>query len=76
MDLRNAQAQWLASAKASAQHLFSKAQAILRTVGIPDQAVGTELATSLSGEDVVTSILEAARRNQCGMVVVGRDSFS
>jgi nucleotide-binding universal stress UspA family protein len=76
MDRREAQVQWLASAKSSAQHLFAKAQAILRTAGIPDQAVGTELATSLSGEDVVTSILEAARPNQCGAVVVGRDSFS
>ena len=36
----------------------------------------TQLATPLNGEAVVTNILEAARANQCGTVVVGRDSFS
>ena len=36
----------------------------------------TQLAIPLSGEAVVANILEAARANQCGTVVVGRQSFS
>jgi K+-sensing histidine kinase KdpD len=35
----------------------------------------TQLATSLNGEAVATSILEAARANRCGTVVIGRESF-
>jgi K+-sensing histidine kinase KdpD len=76
MDRSDAQVQWLASTKASVRHVFAEAHALLRTAGIPDQAVGTEFATSLSGEAAVTNILEAARTNQCGTVVVGRQSFS
>ena len=73
---RDARTQWIARAKACADDLFAKAQSILRTAGVPAQAVETQLATPLNGEAVVTNILEAARANQCGTVVVGRQSFS
>jgi nucleotide-binding universal stress UspA family protein len=73
---RDARAQWIAKAQACAESIFAKAQSILRTAGVPAQAVETQLATPLNGEGVVTNILEAARANKCGTVVVGRESFS
>jgi nucleotide-binding universal stress UspA family protein len=72
----DARTQWIARAKASAEDIFAKAQSILCTAGVLAHAVETQLATPLHGEAVVTNILEAARANQCGTVVVGRDSFS
>jgi nucleotide-binding universal stress UspA family protein len=73
---KDARTQWIAGAKACADDLFAKAQSILRTAGVPAHAVETQLAIPLSGEAVVTNILEGARANQCGTVVVGRQSFS
>jgi nucleotide-binding universal stress UspA family protein len=73
---KDARTQWIARAKACAEDIFAKAQSILCTAGVPAHAVETQLATPLNGEAVVTNILEAARANQCGTVVVGRDSFS
>jgi nucleotide-binding universal stress UspA family protein len=74
--LRGARTQWIARANAYAEGIFARAQSILRAAGVPAQAVETQLATPLNSEGGVTTILEAARANQCGTVVVGRQSFS
>jgi Universal stress protein family len=73
---KDARTQWIARATICAEDLFAKAQSIFYTAGVPAHAVETQLATPLNGEAVVTDILEAARANQCGTVVVGRGSFS
>jgi len=71
-----AQARWIEVAEKAAQPVFGKAKAIFRKAKLPTHVVETQLVPSESGQDVVTTILEEARRSQCGTVVVGRKSFS
>jgi nucleotide-binding universal stress UspA family protein len=73
--IRDQQAAWLAQAEEAARPMLERAKSILRSAKVPAQAVGTQCVISLNGEAIVTDILEAARANQCGTVVVGRESF-
>jgi K+-sensing histidine kinase KdpD len=60
----------------AAEPLFAKARAILQMFGMPMQALETRIITPLPEEDLAASILEVARSQACGTVVVGRTSFS
>ena len=73
---RVAQAWWIEEAEKAAQPMFTKADSILRTAGVPPEVVEMQFSTSVSTQDVVSNILEAARVSQCGTIVVGRKSFS
>jgi nucleotide-binding universal stress UspA family protein len=74
--LDHAQATWEDRMQADIQPLFDKAHAILRAAQIPDHAVETHIAASVSGHDLDTCILEAAHTHRCDTVVVGRAAFS
>jgi nucleotide-binding universal stress UspA family protein len=74
--LNRAQATWEERIKAKTQPLFDEALTILRTVQVPEHMVETQIAASVSGHDLDTCILEAAKTHRCGTVVVGHTSFS
>jgi nucleotide-binding universal stress UspA family protein len=75
-ELRKAQAAWVEKIEKAAQPIFARAKSILRQAQVPEEAVNTQLLTPPAEEDLDTSILEAARANGCGTIVVGRESFS
>lgn len=75
-EFRAARTQWIAKAEQAAQPMFVRAKALLSEVGVPDEAIRTQVFASFDVQEVVADILEAARTRQCGTVVVGRETFS
>jgi len=69
-------AEWVAQGKDAARPVFARAKAILRKARIPAHALGTELVTLSTDQDLATIILEAARTSQCGTIVVGRETYA
>lgn len=76
LDANDAHAEWIAQGKDAARPVFARAKAILRKARIPARALGTELVTSSTDQDLATIILEAARTSQCGTIVVGRETYA
>ena len=74
--IHDAQARWLKDAEATAAPVFENAKAILRQARIPMRSVTTYCRPAVPGENVVTDLLEDARTNACGTVVIGRESFT
>lgn len=73
--IHNQQAAWLAEAENLARPALERARSRLRQANVPDQAVETEFVVSINGQAMVTGILDAAKTNQCGTIVIGRESF-
>lgn len=68
------QAPWLAAARQAAEPVFSRAKRILHEAGVPADAVETQMTDTVHTHDIVLDMLEAARAQQCGTVVVGREA--
>ncbi len=75
-DVHDAQAKWLEAAEKEAESLFKRAKTILRRARILMRDVELQCCTSVSGEGVVSNILDDAQQHTCGTVVVGREIFS
>jgi nucleotide-binding universal stress UspA family protein len=75
-EIRDAQARWLKQAEKTAAPVFESAKAVLRRARVPMRAVTTYCCPSVPGENFVTDLLEDARTNACGTVVIGRESFT
>src|SRR3990172_4253402 len=69
-------AAWVAQSEKAAQAVFARTKAILRKARIPAHALGTELVTVSTDQDLATIIVEAARASQCGTIVVGRETYA
>ena len=74
--LHHAQDVWRAQVTREVQPVIARAQSFLRDRAVPEHAVATQIATPPSGEALDTTILEAARQEHCGTIVVGRTAFS
>jgi nucleotide-binding universal stress UspA family protein len=68
--------EWLGAAEEATQPVFEKAKDILETAGVPTECLETQFGISVNQGDVMTDILEEARENDFGTIVVGRQSFS
>jgi nucleotide-binding universal stress UspA family protein len=75
MSIHAQQAAWLAQAEEAARPTLERATSRLRQANIPAQAIATQCVVSINGQAMVTDILDAAEANQCGTIVVGRESF-
>jgi nucleotide-binding universal stress UspA family protein len=75
MSIHAQQAAWLAQAEDTAWPTLERARSRLRQANIPAQAIETQYVVSINGQAMVTDILDAAKTNQCGTVVVGREAF-
>jgi len=73
---KDVRAAWVAQSEKAAQAVFARAKAILRKARIPAHALGTELVTLSTDQDLATIIVEAARASQCGTIVVGRETYA
>jgi nucleotide-binding universal stress UspA family protein len=68
--------QWIAQSEHQWLPTLEKARSILKRAGLPANAIETEFWESVHHEDLVDDILEAGRKDGCGTIVVGRESFS
>ena len=68
--------EWLNAAQEATQPVFDKAKNILEAAGVPSECLETQFGICVSQGDVMTDILEEARENEFGTIVVGRHSFS
>lgn len=73
--LREDQARWIADAREAAQPLFLQAKETLQWSHVPIELVSNEISSSVHRPDIVRDILEAAKKFNCGTIVVGRDHF-
>jgi nucleotide-binding universal stress UspA family protein len=69
------QARWLEAVVQAAEPVFTRAKGILHEAHVPADAVETQIVDTVNTQDTVLDILEAARAQQWGTVVVGRESF-
>jgi len=74
--LHEAQEAWLAQVKQAVQPVFDRAEAMLYQAAMAAPAVETRIGIPRPGETLDVTILEAAQRQQCGTIVVGRTNFS
>jgi nucleotide-binding universal stress UspA family protein len=70
------QAAWRQQAEQDAQPVFANALSVLKAANVPDKAIETQIYAPVPGEDIAAAIVNVARDNACGTVVVGRSSYS
>ena len=75
-ELKKDQAQWIDKAKREAEPILQRAKSALYQVGVPPEAVTTLFSESIHQPEIVRELIEAAQKQDCGTVVVGRESYS
>jgi nucleotide-binding universal stress UspA family protein len=75
-ELKKDQAQWIDKAKKAAQPILERAKSVLYQVGVAPETVTTLFSESIHQPEIVRELIEAAHKQGCGTVVVGRDSYS
>lgn len=73
--LKEAQQRWLDEAERSARQSLETAVTLLVDHGFAGHQVSTELSSSVHEPDIVQAIWEAARKWECGTIVVGRHTL-
>ncbi|MFA9562581.1 MAG: universal stress protein [Nitrospirota bacterium] len=74
-ELKKDQAQWIEQAKQAANPLVEKVKGIFLRVGISAGMITTVFAESIHRPDFVRELLETAHKQNCGTIVVGRESY-
>jgi nucleotide-binding universal stress UspA family protein len=75
-ELRDKQEPLIARSESEAWPALERGKSILKNAGMPAGAIETEFWESVNRGDLANDILEVGRLNQCGTIVVGRESFS
>jgi K+-sensing histidine kinase KdpD len=73
--IKTEQSRWVEAVVHAAEPVFTRAKGILHEAHVSADAVETQITDTVNTQDTVLDILEAARAQQCGTVVVGRESF-
>ena len=73
--LKKDQAQWIEQAKQAAEPLVEKVKGIFLRVGVSADMITTVFAESIHRPDFVRELLETAHKQNCGTIVVGRESY-
>jgi nucleotide-binding universal stress UspA family protein len=73
-ELKKNQGQWIEQAKQTAEPLVEKVKGIFFQVGVSTDMITTIFAESIHRPDVVRELLETAHKQNCGTIVVGRES--
>jgi K+-sensing histidine kinase KdpD len=74
--LKESQAAWTERHEEAAHPIFARAKEMLRQAQVPETAVTTQLFAPPPERDLDASIVDVARADGCGTIVVGRESFS
>jgi nucleotide-binding universal stress UspA family protein len=73
-ELKNKQDQWAQRVMQAAELLLDKARLTLEQSGVKPEKIHNQTIPLLHREDLIDEILNAANRNRCDTVVVGRNS--
>jgi nucleotide-binding universal stress UspA family protein len=73
-ELKKDQAQWIEQAKQTAEPLIEKVKGVFLRVGVSADMITTVFAESIHRQDFVRELLETAHKQNCGTIVVGRES--
>ncbi len=74
--LKKEQAQWIEDAKKAAEPMLDNAKTILYRIGVLPTMITTVFSQSIHRPDIVRELIETARKQSCGTIVVGRKSYS
>lgn len=74
--LKKEQAQWIENAKKDAEPILDNAKTILYRIGVPPAMITTVCSQSIHRPDIVRELIETAHKQNCGTIVVGRESYS
>ena len=74
--LKQEQAQWIEEAKKAAEPILENAKTILYRIGVLPAMVSVVFSESIHRPDIVRELIETARKQTCGTIVVGRESYS
>lgn len=74
--LKKEQAQWIDNAKKAAQPTLERAKSVLYQVGVAPETVSTLFSESIHQPNIVREVIEEAQKQDCGTIVVGRESYS
>ena len=74
--LKQEQAQWIEDAKKTAEPIVDNAKTILYRIGVLPAMVSVVFSQSIHRPDIVRELIETARKQNCGTIVVGRESYS
>jgi len=69
------QTRWIEAVTQAAEPVFTHTKRILQEAHVPAQAVETQIVDTVSTQDLIQDILEAAQAGNFGTVVVGRESL-
>ena len=74
--LKKEQAQWIENAKKAAEPMLDNAKTILYRIGVLPAMITTVFSQSIHRPDIVHELIETAHKQNCGTIVVGRESYS
>ena len=74
-ELKKDQAQWIEQAKQATKPLVEKVKGAFLQVGVSAGMITTVFAESIHRPDFVRELLETAHKQNCGTIVVGRESY-
>lgn len=75
-ELKREQSQWIEKTKKAAEPIVEKAKAVLYQVGISPEMITTVFSEAIHRRDMVRELIETAQKQNCGSIVVGRESYS
>lgn len=75
-ELKKKQAQWIENAKKAAEPMLDNAKTILYRIGMLPAMITTVFSQSIHRPDIVHELMETANKQNCGTIVVGRESYS
>jgi nucleotide-binding universal stress UspA family protein len=73
--IHQGQEAWIAGERAKAEPFFKKVKGILAKHGILEKAIHVHFLALVNRDEMVSMILEKARSQNCGTIVVGRHAF-
>ncbi|GJL68522.1 MAG: hypothetical protein NPIRA06_11570 [Nitrospirales bacterium] len=74
--LKKEQAQWIEDAKKDAEPILDNAKNILNRIGVLPGRVSVVFSQSIHRPDIVGELIGTAHKQNCGTIVVGRESYS
>lgn len=74
--LKKEQARWIEDAKKAAEPILDNAKTILYRIGALPAMVSVVFSQSIHRPDIVGELIRTARKQNCGTIAVGRESYS
>ncbi|GJL66848.1 MAG: hypothetical protein NPIRA05_18190 [Nitrospirales bacterium] len=74
--LKKEQADWIENTKLAAEPIMENAKTILHQAGVFPSRITALFSSSIHRPDIVGELIGTAHKQNCGTIVVGRESYS